>query len=82
MKKLWEGMQVEQRVVHFTLIKPFLGPKYAPVDFGDLEEHVEKVAETTGKRFKEEMLWWGEVFKDFKRTRKDALVECNIHVSR
>ncbi len=80
--KLWEGMQAEQRVVHFTLIKPFLGPKYAPVEFEDLEEHVQQVAETTGKMFREEMLWWGEMFKDFKSTHRDALAECSISVSR
>lgn len=77
-RKLWDGMEAEQRVVHFTLIKPFLGPKYAPVDFRDLEGHVAKVAETTGRMFREEMLWWGEVFKDFKATYREALDECNI----
>ena len=77
-QKLWEGIKAEHRIVHFTLVKPFLGPKYAPVEFGDLEEHVGRVAEGTGKEFKEEMLWWGEMFKDFKTTYKDALVECHL----
>lgn len=74
--KLWDGILPELRVVHYTMIKPFLGNDYAQVKLEDLEEHVEKMARSKGGYYQEEVRWWGEAWKDTESTYRSRLAEC------
>lgn len=75
---VWEGTLPEQRIVHFTLVKPFVGrgPTYEVVPFDDVENHVLKMAKEDGGIFRPEMLWWGGMFTDMKRTYSQSLERC------
>ncbi|CAL1711420.1 unnamed protein product [Somion occarium] len=74
--EVWQGGWDEFRVVHFTLVKPFLGKRYAAVRWDDLEAHVRKVAGWEGGRFRNETMWWGETFKGMKKVRERELSRC------
>ncbi|KAI0795110.1 nucleotide-diphospho-sugar transferase [Abortiporus biennis] len=76
-KILWDGTLSEQRIVHYTIAKPFLGKKYAKVDYDKLDAFVENVAKEKSL-FKEEVLWWGEMFREMKATYSSELAKCQL----
>ncbi|KAH8087806.1 nucleotide-diphospho-sugar transferase [Cristinia sonorae] len=75
---LWDGTASEHRVIHYTLVKPFIGrgPTYTPVKYEHLEWFTAQTATEDNGIFKEEMLWWRKVFRDMKRTYGDAQSKC------
>ncbi|TCD59937.1 hypothetical protein EIP91_011035, partial [Steccherinum ochraceum] len=75
---LWVGTLPEQRIVHFTLVKPFIGrgPMYKEVAFEDLEAFVPQIALEDGGLYKPEFEWWGEVFGEMKAMYKERLAVC------
>ncbi|KAI0070863.1 nucleotide-diphospho-sugar transferase [Panus rudis PR-1116 ss-1] len=66
----------ERRLVHFTMVKPFLGHDYAEVDFDDLENHVVTMSKKKGGYYEEEVLWWGEEFKEWKSKNAEQIRSC------
>ncbi|THH33042.1 hypothetical protein EUX98_g1122 [Antrodiella citrinella] len=75
---LWEGTRHEHRIVHFTLVKPFIGrgPQYKEVPFDEVEKFVEEIKEVDGGAFREEMVWWGETFVEMKQVYAPQLALC------
>jgi len=75
---VWLGTRHEHRIVHFTLVKPFIGrgPEYKVVPFDEVERFVGEIKEADGGMFKEEILWWGEMFEDMKRVNAEQLRAC------
>lgn len=65
--KLWAGIVQELRLVHFTMVKPFLGRDYAEVKLKDLDNHVVQQARNKGGIYKEEILWWRDTWQETRK---------------
>jgi len=74
--KVWAGIARELRVVHYTMVKPFLGRDYAEVKLKDLDQHVIKQAKLKGGIYKEEVLWWRDIWQETRRTYRDEMGRC------
>lgn len=73
---LWEGIVDELRIVHYTMVKPFLGYDYSQINIEDMDDHVDWMARRRGGYYREEVKWWGEAWKDMKATYHSQLAEC------
>ncbi|KAI0079227.1 glycosyltransferase family 8 protein [Panus rudis PR-1116 ss-1] len=73
---LWQTTEPERRLVHFTMVKPFLGHDYAQVEFDDLEEHVVEMSKKKGGLYAPEVLWWGQEFNEWKRENSARISSC------
>ncbi|KAI0359569.1 nucleotide-diphospho-sugar transferase [Trametes cingulata] len=73
---LWEGLQEEMRIMHFTMAKPFLQGDYDEVPMDQLERNVEKVARKKSA-FRAEIMEWFEAWQETKRTYGSKLAKCN-----
>ncbi|KAF9467696.1 nucleotide-diphospho-sugar transferase [Collybia nuda] len=62
---MWEGMKEEIRVVHYTLVKPFLDESLASSKILT-EEELRKVMDSAAKKkssmFAEEVQWWRDAY--------------------
>lgn len=76
--ELWQGMLPELRLIHYTMVKPFLGQDYAKVSVKDLDKHVEKMTKKRGGYYKREVQWWGEEWKETRETYQKELSLCNV----
>lgn len=76
--KMWNGILPELRLVHYTMVKPFLGHDYAKVEVQDLDKHVEKMSKKRGGYYRREVLWWGEAWKETRQTYRAELAVCNV----
>ncbi|CAL1711423.1 unnamed protein product [Somion occarium] len=79
--EMWNRTAHERRIVHFTLAKPFLMGDYERVPWYELEERVVEVAGYEDGAYKEETMWWGEMFKEMKHTYAKQLHKCFRHSS-
>lgn len=76
---MWKNTTEERRIVHFTWPKPFLQGDYERVPWYNLEERVMEVSTWEDGYYKEEMLWWGDMFKEMKHIYKADLKKCFKH---
>lgn len=74
--KLWEGMKHELRLVHFTMVKPFLGRDYAEVKLEDLDKHSLKQSNNKGGIYKEEVLWWRDMWAETRALYSQHMNQC------
>jgi len=74
--QLWQQTAEERRIIHYTLIKPFLQGDYQEVPFDELEEWVETQAEKKGGVFREEVHLWGDMFREFKTKYRNNIDQC------
>lgn len=74
--RLWAGMAHELRLVHFTMVKPFLGKDYAEVKLKDLDEHVVKQSKLKGGIYKDEVLWWGDMWAGARTLYRTEMGKC------
>lgn len=80
--RMWKETQNEQRIVHFTLTKPFVGEGYSVIPIEDMEKHVMEVAEQSWEgAFGKEMRWWREMFSEMRQEFGEELNLC-YHRSR
>ncbi|KAF8647314.1 hypothetical protein AX16_006776 [Volvariella volvacea WC 439] len=67
-KEMWRGMEEDMRIVHYTVVKPFLINWKKENNFVFSVEEMRQVmqdAETREKGlFKEEVRWWAEAFEE------------------
>ncbi|KAI0078468.1 nucleotide-diphospho-sugar transferase [Panus rudis PR-1116 ss-1] len=73
---LWQTTTPERRLVHFTLLKPFLGHHYVEVDFDDMDDHVVMMSKEMDGFFEEEVLWWGQEFKEWRGETLERISYC------
>ena len=71
-------LQDEMRVLHYTVNKPFLYDSTRPVPLERLEERVREAAEEFGGVFREEMVQWGDMWRETRRVYANQLRECMI----
>ncbi|KAK7691804.1 hypothetical protein QCA50_005207 [Cerrena zonata] len=74
--EMWKNTTEERRIVHFTWPKPFLQGDYERVPWYNLEEKVMEVSTWEDGLWKEEMLWWGDMFKEMKHIYRSTLKQC------
>jgi len=82
--EMWSGIKKQIRIVHYTLVKPFISEKdnsgKKVLDIHKIAENVQdRMGEYDGA-FEEELREWLEMWNDTYRTYKDILTSCaRIH---
>lgn len=76
--EIWESIMQEARIVHYTLMKPFLTTKFKPVkSMDDLERNVEDVASTLEHgMFREEFQGWLRMWSETYQIHGEAFAQC------
>lgn len=52
------------RIIHYTIVKPFISHSWKAVSSERLGERVEAAAREHGGLFRDEMMQWGHMWKD------------------
>ncbi|RPD66911.1 nucleotide-diphospho-sugar transferase [Lentinus tigrinus ALCF2SS1-6] len=74
--QLWEGLQPELRLIHYSLVKPFWRGVYNETGLEDMHENVLRKAEEWGGLWRDEILEWGEAWKETEEIYGLALSRC------
>ncbi|KAF7792737.1 hypothetical protein EIP86_003835 [Pleurotus ostreatoroseus] len=76
--QLWEGMRNTIRVIHYTMVKPFVGaaPQFTPVPIDKLSERVKEAAEEFDGAYREEVELWGNVWEETRMAYARELEHC------
>ncbi|GJE99559.1 glycosyltransferase family 8 protein [Phanerochaete sordida] len=75
---LWAALRAHVRVLHYTVVKPFVAHDWARVPLERIEERVREAGEERGGEFREEMEVWGEVWGDARRVYAERIGECGM----
>lgn len=75
---LWRGMWdvKEVRMIHYTVVKPFLGSGMKGIPVDDVDGRVKEVAESQGGRYREEVEMWGRLWKETRGVYPIIKEEC------
>ncbi|RPD71927.1 nucleotide-diphospho-sugar transferase [Lentinus tigrinus ALCF2SS1-7] len=73
---LWDALQDEMRIMHFTMAKPFLQGDYAEVPLNQLERNAEKVARKKST-YKREIVEWLEAWHETRRVYRSKIDRCD-----
>lgn len=76
--RVWESLQDEMRVLHYTVKKPFLYRNTRQVPVERLEERVREAAAEFDGVFREEMVQWGDMWRKTRMAYARQLRECMI----
>ncbi|RPD66912.1 nucleotide-diphospho-sugar transferase [Lentinus tigrinus ALCF2SS1-7] len=74
--ELWEGLQSEMRLIHYSLVKPFWRGVYNETGLEDMHENVLRRAEDWDGTWRDEILEWGETWKEAEDTYRYAFTRC------
>ncbi|KAJ7506766.1 glycosyltransferase family 8 protein [Mycena galericulata] len=78
---LWEHLVDEMRIVHYSLVKPFLRD-WEALDVLLMPEEMEEVLETSGERegglFREEATWWKDAYERMMLKEGHAVRRCYL----
>ncbi|EMD32928.1 glycosyltransferase family 8 protein [Gelatoporia subvermispora B] len=74
--ELWVDLKKEARVVHYTLVKPFLQGDYEEVEVTQLEKNVVGQYGAWGGLFKEELDDWAEAWRETLQLHGTMIAEC------
>ncbi|KAI0919069.1 hypothetical protein AcV5_002082 [Taiwanofungus camphoratus] len=81
--ELWESLKREARIVHYTLVKPFLAEAdnsgKTVVEMRRIEENVQKKLGAFGGMFDQELMDWVDAWKDTRRTYAETFTDCSRH---
>ena len=61
---VWHGVRPEMRIMHYTLVKPFVSRDWQAVPLERLQERVQEAAAEKGGLFREEMELWGRTWEE------------------
>ncbi|KAH8094671.1 nucleotide-diphospho-sugar transferase [Cristinia sonorae] len=78
-QELWAGIAHELRVVHYTMVKPFLGRDYAPVKVEDLVGHATQQASKKGGLYKDSVLWWRDMWLETRDIYGRQMERCHTN---
>lgn len=73
---VWSGIQEEMRIIHYTLIKPFVTKKWGTVPLEEMQDRVNEAAEEKWGMFRNEMLYWGRVWEETRLVYAQKFDEC------
>ncbi|KAL6305164.1 nucleotide-diphospho-sugar transferase [Sparassis latifolia] len=75
--EMWRHlMAADVRIVHYTLVKPFLTGDYAEVEMEKLDKNVESKKRARGGAFVEEVEEWGRAWRQTRRLYGDVFDQC------
>ncbi|OCH84205.1 nucleotide-diphospho-sugar transferase [Obba rivulosa] len=74
--ELWADLKREARIVHYTLVKPFLQGDYEEVDIDDLDNNVVRQYEAWDGLFKEELDEWADAWRETRQRHGATIAEC------
>jgi hypothetical protein len=64
------------RIIHYTLIKPFVMKKWGTVPPERIEDRVKEAAQSKWGMFRDEMYHWGQVWKETRVVYAGRMEEC------
>ena len=73
---VWDGIKDEMRVIHYTIVKPFISHSWNTVPVEKLEERVEAASREDSGLFREEMLHWGKMWKETRSLYSMEVKRC------
>ncbi|KAF9804053.1 hypothetical protein IEO21_09482 [Rhodonia placenta] len=73
---MWDDLRTDARIVHYTLVKPFLQGDYAEVPLDKLEKNVQSKMGKHGGIYKRELNEWLQAWQETQGLYGDAFVEC------
>lgn len=76
--QLWAGMRDTIRVIHYTMVKPFVGahPGYTPVPVDAIPARVAEAAGELDGVYREEVELWGSVWEETRMAYERELDQC------
>ncbi|KAI0649430.1 nucleotide-diphospho-sugar transferase [Trametes meyenii] len=74
--RLWQGLQDELRLVHFSLVKPFWREVYDEIGIDYMHDNVKLRAGDWDGVFREEILEWGQVWGETERKYAHEIMKC------
>jgi len=77
---MWEGMKDEMRIVHYTLVKPFVDGNSESPKILTEERQREVIAEAAEQQdglFAEEVRWWHEAYNDMMGDMRRQIGACH-----
>ena len=77
---VWEGIRKEMRVVHYTIVKPFVSHSWKEVGEGEVAERVREAAREHGGLFEEEMGVWGRMWEETRVGYAEEVRRCRARV--
>ncbi|PCH35800.1 glycosyltransferase family 8 protein [Wolfiporia cocos MD-104 SS10] len=79
--ELWEDVRREARIMHYTLVKPFLAEMdnsgKTVVEMRGMEANVQNKMSQYGGKFEDELKDWVEIWRETRRTYADAFTQCS-----
>ncbi|EKM56619.1 glycosyltransferase family 8 protein [Phanerochaete carnosa HHB-10118-sp] len=73
---VWSGVRSEMRIIHYTLVKPFITKKWDTVPLDRMQERVDEAARSYSGLFRDEMEYWGRVWVETRTVYAQQLDEC------
>ncbi|KIP09728.1 glycosyltransferase family 8 protein [Phlebiopsis gigantea 11061_1 CR5-6] len=74
--RVWDGIRGEMRVMHYTLVKPFVSRTWGAVPLERLPERVAEAAEEKKGLFREEMTLWGRTWEETSVVYARSIDQC------
>lgn len=74
---LWDGLKDEMRIVHYTMVKPFLcdPPKDLPTP-NELDEAIRIAAGQANRFYADEVVWWKEAYERMRQDKGHEIDSC------
>ncbi|KAF7369371.1 Glycosyltransferase family 8 protein [Mycena venus] len=78
---LWQRLADEMRIVHYTVLKPFLldgQPSNAILNAEEVELAIDQSSRREGGFFREEVAWWQAAYRTMMLDRGHAIRQCYL----
>ncbi|KAI0331269.1 hypothetical protein GY45DRAFT_1322529 [Cubamyces sp. BRFM 1775] len=76
-RSLWEGLQAELRLIHYSLVQPFWRGTHDDVGLEGTHEIVRLRASDWDGAFREEVLEWGGAWRETEETHRLEIMKCS-----
>ena len=77
---VWSGIKDEMRIIHYTLIKPFITKEWGVVSLDQMQERVKEASGSYGGLFHDEMSHWGNVWEETRTTYAQRIEGCSTAI--
>jgi len=74
--ELWADLKREARIVHYTLVKPFLQGDYEEVEISELDKNIVQQYGAWGGIYKEELDEWADAWRETFHHHGAEITEC------
>lgn len=73
---MWQGIRDEMRIIHYTIVKPFVGSHFKQLEWDTVDARVTEAAASHGGIFREEMTLWGQMWDETRAAYDQLHHEC------